>query len=428
MLDHSINFNHFATHSDFGQQKSMLDGYKILTVTHRNVHLEQISDFVLPHTDETELGAKLIALKENLNLSELLYTATCNRVIYLFRTDIDLDINFIDHFFKTINAPLSSDFIAKSVAAYEGKEAIVHFYEVASSIDSLVVGEREIMRQIRESYTQCKNWQLTGDHIRLLMKYLVQATKEVYAKTRIGEKPVSVVSLAMLKLRETNLPTTARILLVGAGQTNTLVSKFLLKQGYRHITVFNRSLENAQRLAESVNGNGYALSDLPNYKGGFDCLICCTGATEAIINTTLYQALLNGEQGEKVVVDLSIPNNISKEVITQFPTRHINIEILKELADLNLSLRKQEIGIAKILLTDQFKSFEEAFQWRQIEKAMRHVPEQVKEIKERAMKEVFKKDLEELDDKSRALIEEMMTYMEKKCISIPMKAAKELVE
>ena len=406
----------------------MLDGYKILTVTHRNVHLDKISDFILPHADEAELGDKLRALKDKLDLSELLYTATCNRVIYLFQTHIDLDITFIDHFFKTIDPQLSSDFIATSVAAYEGKEAIVHFYEVASSIDSLVVGEREIMRQIRESYAQCKEWDLTGDHIRLLMKYLVQATKEVYAKTRIGEKPVSVVSLAMLELRETNLPITARILLVGAGQTNTLVSKFLLKQGYKHITVFNRSLENAQHLAESVGGKGYMLSDLPSYKEGFDCLICCTGATEAIINTTLYQSLLNGDTAEKVVVDLSIPNNISKEVITQFPTRHIDIELLKELADLNLSLRKQEIGIAKILLTDQFKAFEEAFQWRQLEKAMRHVPQQVKEIKERAMNEVFKKDLDELDDKSRALIEEMMTYMEKKCISIPMKAAKELVE
>lgn len=428
MLDHFINFNQFTTHSDFGQQNSMLDGYKILTVTHRNVHLEQISNFVLSHLDESELGDKLVALKEQLDLSELLYTATCNRVIYLFYTDIDLDINFIDHFFKTIDPHLSSDFIAKSVAAYEGKEAIVHFYEVASSIDSLVVGEREIMRQIRESYTQCKDWRLTGDHIRLLMKYLVQATKEVYAKTRIGEKPVSVVSLAMLKLRETNLPTTARILLVGAGQTNTLVSKFLIKQGYRHITVFNRSIENAQRLAATFNGRGYILTDLPTYKEGFDCLICSTGATEAIIDTSLYKALLNGEQGEKVVVDLSIPNNISKDVIAQFPTRHIDIEILKELADLNLSLRKQEIGIAKVLLKDQLIAFEQAFQWRQLEKAMRHVPEQVKEIKERAMNEVFKKELEGLDDKSRALIEEMMTYMEKKCISIPMKAAKELVE
>ena len=406
----------------------MLDGYKILTVTHRNVQLEQISDFILPHADEVELGNKLTALKKQLDLSELLYTATCNRVIYLFHTDTDLDINFVDHFFKNIDPRLSSDFIAQSVAAYEGKEAIVHFYEVASSIDSLVVGEREIMRQIRESYTQCKDWQLTGDHIRLLMKYLVQATKEVYAKTRIGEKPVSVVSLAMLKLRETNLPTTARILLVGAGQTNTLVSKFLIKQGYKHITVFNRSIENAKRLAATIKGKGYSLEDLPKYKEGFDCLICCTGATEAIIDTTLYKTLLNGEKGKKVVVDLSIPNNISKEVITNFPTYHIDIELLKELADLNLSLRKQEIGIAKILLTDQFKAFEQAFQWRQLEKAMRHVPEQVKEIKERAMNEVFKKDLDQLDDKSRALVEEMMTYMEKKCISIPMKAAKELVE
>ena len=406
----------------------MLNGYKILTVTHRDVQLEQISDFVLTHSEEGELCHKLTELKYQLGLDELMYIATCNRVIYLFLTEAELDIAFINTFLQEINATLSPTFIQQVVSAYEGKEAIVHLYEVSSSIDSLVVGEREIMGQIRDSYAQCHQWGLTGDSIRLLMKHLVQAAKEVYAKTRIGEKPVSVVSLAMHKLKACQLKNDARILLIGAGQTNTLVSKFLLKQGFHNITVFNRSIENARVLASAVQGTAYALQELPSYQKGFDCMIVCTGATQAIIDVHLYRQLLNGDQASKTIIDLSIPNNVDKAVATIFPTNYIDIEEIKHLAALNLSLRKQEIGIAKVLLHKQVKVFEEAFKRRQIEKIMQHVPKEIKAIKKRAMEEVFKKDMEGLDAETRALFEKMMTYMEKKCISIPMKAAKELVK
>lgn len=406
----------------------MLNGFKILTVTHKNVQLEQISDFILSHSEEEELATKLTTLKHSLQLEELLYIATCNRVIYLFCTEADLDITFINTFLQTVNTTLSPDFIQQVVAVYEGQEAIVHLYEVSSSIDSLVVGEREIMRQIRASYAQCKEWGLTGDNTRLLMKYLVQASKEVYAKTRIGEKQVSIVSLAMHKLKERQLPAKAKILLIGAGQTNTLVSKFLLKQGFQQITVFNRSYERAKILADAVSGQAHLLKDLSTYSAGFDCLIVCTGATKAIIDAPLYQQLLNGDVEEKTIVDLSIPNNVDRGVLTAFSAQYIGIEELKELAALNLEHRKQEIGIAKILLKEQIKEFQRAFKQRQIEKSMRHIPAEIKAIKKRAMEEVFKKDLEGLDEETRALFERMMTYMEKKCISVPMKAAKELVE
>jgi len=134
----------------------MLNGFKILTVTHKNVQLEQISDFILSHSEEEELATKLTTLKHSLQLEEL-----------LFCTEADLDITFINTFLQTVNTTLSPDFIQQVVAVYEGQEAIVHLYEVSSSIDSLVVGEREIMRQIRASYAQCKEWGLTGDNTRL---------------------------------------------------------------------------------------------------------------------------------------------------------------------------------------------------------------------------------------------------------------------
>jgi len=373
------------------------------------------------------LQAKLGQLKDKFNLEELLYVATCNRVIYLYKSARELNLPFLQAFFQIVNPTLSPDYIQRTITAYEGKEAVNHIYEVAASIDSLVVGEREILRQIREGFYKCEKWGLIGDNIRLLMKHLVEASKEVYAQTRIGEKQISIVSLAIKKLLESNISKEAKILLVGAGQTNQLVAKFLVKYEFKHVTVFNRSIGKAEKLAKRFGGPGCLLENLPTYKAGFDCMIVCTGATEAIIKQPLYQKMIGEDTTEKLIVDLSIPNNVAKEVVDTFNINYIEIEDLKQLAAQNLSFRKQEIGKAKILLRQQINEFQKSFQQRQITKALQSVPSEIKAIKERALNEVFKKDLDALDDTTKALVEKMMTYMEKKCISVPMKAAKELV-
>jgi len=353
--------------------------------------------------------------------------ATCNRVIYLYKSASALNLPFLTAFFHTVNPTLSPDYVQRIITAYEGKEAINHIYEVAASIDSLVVGEREILRQIRAGFAKCEKWGLIGDSIRLLMKHLVEASKEVYAQTRIGEKQISIVSLAIKKLLESDISRDAKILLVGAGQTNLLVSKFLVKYEFKNVTVFNRSIEKAEKLAERFDGSAFLLETLPDYQAGFDCMIVCTGATEAIIKQPLYQKIIKKDTDQKLIVDLSIPNNVSKDVVDNFNINYIEIEDLKQLAAQNLSFRKQEVGKAKILLRQQINEFQKIFQQRQITKALQSVPSEIKAIKQRALNEVFKKDLDALDENTKALVEKMMTYMEKKCISVPMKAAKELV-
>ena len=190
---------------------------------------------------------------------------------------------------------------------------------------------------------------------------------------------------------------------------------------------FNRSLHKAEKLAERFEGKGYSLTNLPNYKEGFDCMIVCTGATRPIITTSLYQQILRKDTAQKLIIDLSVPNNVAKEVINQFNVNYIEIENLKQLAHQNLSFRKQEIGKAKVLLKSQIAEFQKAYQQRVLTKALRNVPTEIKAIKAKALNEVFKKDLESLDEETKELFEKMMTYMEKKCISVPMKAAKELV-
>ncbi len=406
----------------------LLKAYKIFTVTHRNTKLKELSAFMLGADQEGELAQNLHALKAKFGIEELLYLSTCNRVMYLLHTSVVTDEAFVAAFFEAVNPNIIAEVGEKAlenVTVYESKDAIAHLFDVAASVDSLVVGEREIVRQLRESYTQCKGFGLTGDSIRLAIKYAVEAAKEVYAKTRIGEKPISVVSLAIQKMLQTDLPKDARILLIGAGQTNTLVAKFLRKHQFENITVFNRSLDKAEQLAKINNATALALAELPHYEEGFDCLVVCTGATSAIIDAKLYAQLLQKEQEEnKVVIDLAIPNNVDKEVVAAFEMNYIEIEDLKNLAKENLSFRIKEVGKARGLLDHNLVAFHEHYQQRKLTLALQEVPTQIKAVKAHAMNQVFKKDLETLDDETRDLMERMMNYMERQCIGIPMKAAK----
>ena len=409
---------------------SMSENFKILTITHRRTSLKEIGNYVVKADDSLALKAHLEELKSALQLEEFLYLATCNRVLFFFQTDQILDKAFVEQFFRKVNPDISDSQIQRLdtiLNNLKGEEATQHLFEVAASIDSLVVGEREILRQLREAYEQCAGWGLTGDNFRLFFQYLVVAAKEVYAKTRIGEKPVSVVSLAIQKLLGSGLSKNARILLIGAGQTNSLVSKFLIKYEYSNVVVFNRSIEKAELLAEKLDGQALALSKLNQYDAGFDGIIICTGSTKAVLTPELYGSMLKDDRSEKLIIDLSIPHNVAPQVKEQFPVNYIEIDDLRQLAKENLSFREREVDKARQLLEVHVEAFPKQYRQRQIELAMRSVPTEIKAIKEKAMKEVFKKEMEDLDADTLALVERMMNYMEKKCIGIPMKAAKAIV-
>jgi glutamyl-tRNA reductase len=404
--------------------------YKAITITHKTANLQEIGDYVVMEHDNNRQEL-LHKLKVEFGFEELLYLSTCNRILYLFTTPKKINSAFTKRFLSAINPifqPKNSDKrIADEVLTFEGIKAVNHLYEVAASVDSLVIGEREILRQLREAYKECQDWQLAGENLRLLMRYVVTGAKKVYAQTRIGEKPISVVSLAVQKMLASKFSRRSRILLIGAGQTNNLVSKFLAKYDYQNVTVFNRTFEKAEKLAARFsNGSTLGLDRLPHYREGFDIIIACTGSTKPLITNELYVDLLNGDATKKMVIDLSVPNNVDRIIAETHDVNYIEIEDIRQMAKVNLSFREREVTSAKTIIQEELIEFDVQFQHRQIELAMREIPVKIKEVKTKAINEVFKKELEGLDESTIDLMNRMLTYMEKKCISIPMKMAKEI--
>ena len=193
------------------------------------------------------------------------------------------------------------------------------------------------------------------------------------------------------------------------------------------MTVFNRTLQKAESLAKGLNGDAKPLNHLSTFNEPFDIIITCTGASQPIISNRIYRQIVGNDLSQKTVVDLAIPSDFEQEVIRKNNIHYIGIENLKEEARKNLERRQKELEVCKRLIDDRINEFEHLLRERKVEVSMREIPKVVKEIRERATTQVFNKEMEDLDPKSREVLEKMMDYMEKKYISVPMKMAKEIM-
>ena len=405
----------------------MLEQFHILAFTHKKMDVSEVGKLHIELDKQKEV---LNLFKQTMELEELMFLSTCNRVEFLFCTPKNVDDNFIPTFFQTLYPHYETTQIThfeNTVESYSGVHAIEHILQVASSIDSMIVGEREIITQVRNAFDASKDMGLTGDFIRVVMRHTVETAKRVYTETSIANKPVSVVALAYHTLRDMDISLDARVLMIGAGMTNSNMAKFLRKHGFKNFTVFNRTVEKAEVLAKDLHGKGYGLDALHTFTEGFDIIITCTGSEAPIITPEIYTHLLQGEKTKKVVIDIAIPHDLDAEIVKNNHVTHISIDYLQKISDRNLLERSKEIVHVEQILSDAVESFMYIHKMRQVEIAMREVPNMVKDIRATAVNEVFKKELQTLDDDSREVLDKIIGYMEKKYMSMPMKLAKEIM-
>lgn len=402
-----------------------IENIHILAFTH---HQMTVSDIGLLHIDETDRKKRLTEFKSEMQLDELMFLSTCNRVEFILCSEQHIDNDFIHRFLNRLYPETQfSKTLLNGVQLFSGKEAVDHILSVASSVDSMVVGEREIITQVRKAYEESVSYGISGDFLRILIRQTIETAKKVYTETNIAKKPVSVVSLAYHTLRHENVSLDARILIVGAGVTNTNMSRFLKKHGFTNFHVFNRTLSKAQSLANDLNGVAHSLNDLTSFNKGFDILITCTGSEEHIISPEIYTQLLQGETNRKIVIDIAIPQDLSPAIKENHNVHHISVEALQKISNENLKERSKELTKVHDIIRESSLEFNFKHTERCIEVAMQEVPLKVKALKNKAVNEVFANEISCLDESSKEVLDKIISYMEKNYIKEPMLLAKEII-
>jgi len=400
---------------------------KVIAFTHKQIELKELGKLVICQENLTE---KLQKVKILFDIPEIFYLATCNRVEFVIASNQAVDKDFAAKFINALDIGICSEYMGiflSGASIYEDNDALNHLLRTSCSLESLVVGEKEILAQMRKAYECCKDAGLTGDYLRMVMNTVVKTAKEVYTNTNISKNPISVVSLAYRKLKDLKQCSNARVLIIGAGETNRNISKYLQKHKFSNFAVFNRTLSKARQLAADLNGEAYDLEALKDYKKGFDVIITCTSCVEPIITTELYKSLLNGDTDKKTIVDLAVPNDTAPEVLTEYPVNFIEVHSLNDIAKNNMQERYGELVHAEKIIEQNIAEFVSLLKHRRIEVAMREVPERIKEIRNTALNSVFAEEVQGMDKESREVLEKVINYMEKKYISVPMVMAKEIL-
>ncbi|MGZ3918924.1 MAG: glutamyl-tRNA reductase [Bacteroidia bacterium] len=405
-----------------------MDTFKVISFTHKTLPLELLGKLHLTFEEQTTL---LGALKINFGFDELMFLSTCNRIELFINSNAEADKVLVKEICLFINSRLTNfeaDALSENAEIYADRDGVEHVLKVASSLESMVVGEREIITQVRKAYDFCNLLGLTRDFLRLLVKQTIETAKEVYTNTDIAKNPVSIVSLAYRQLRGLGIKNDARIIFVGSGETNTAMANYLQKHKFANFTVFNRTLANARKLANTLKGEAFELSALETYNNGFDVLVICTASNQNIITKNIYDKLNLGETSRKIIIDLSLPANVDEDVIKgSTKITHIDINSLKEQAEVNMQLRRNEITKCEEII----KSKSEQFLWlhkeRRIELAFGEVPRQVRAIKDLALNEVFAKEINSLDVQSKEVLDKVLAYVEKKYNAVAIKTAKNVL-
>jgi glutamyl-tRNA reductase len=403
-----------------------LNTLRAISINHHHFPLETIGSFVIP---QEELKARLDAAKEEFEMSELMYLGTCNRVEVVFNVPHFVCSGFTQKLLSYLFPEHDNSFIkgvAQKAQRFNGEETADHIFRVAASLDSLIIGEREIITQLRNAYEECERMNLTGDLLRMLNQHAIRIAKDVYTHTNLSKKPVSIVSIAWKLFQEKHPDLNTKIVLVGAGKIITNFAKFLAENGYTNVRVYNRTLENAQAIAKSFNTVALHLSELKNDSSDFDVLVVCTGSTEVVVTSEMY-AEMCVSQKHRTVIDLALPANVDAEISKLEDATFIDMLAIQREVQKNISYREEALSDCIAIIEKGKGEFKKLFQERSIERAMSEIPYAIKEIRQTAVESVFSKELAQLSEHDRELVDKIISYMEKKYISVPMKLAKSVL-
>jgi glutamyl-tRNA reductase len=296
-------------------------------------------------------------------VKEALYLATCNRVEVLAAVDNpDRAMDQLKDFIVTHgNLPL--DDMEACIYRYRDDEAVRHLFRVAASLDSMVMGEPQILGQVKDAYRASVERKATGVLLNRLLHHAFRAAKRVRTETAISSNAVSVGYTAVTLAKKIMGGLAGKtVLIVGAGEMAELVTRHLVKNGVESIIVANRTVENARSLAESFDGQVVGFESLPGAVGEADIIITSTGASGYVIDRGMITAALRRRRNRLLfMIDIAVPRDIDPVAAAMDNVYLYNIDDLQAVVDENLKTRHVEAEQAGRIIDEEVENFE---RWR----------------------------------------------------------------
>jgi len=303
------------------------------------------------------LKPALLALSGVKGISEVAILSTCNRTeLYCSTTTNDQQI-LID--WVAENKQLATADFSPYLYCYTNSQLIRHIFRVASGLDSMILGEPQILGQMKTAYQAACEAGTLGKHLGKLFHYTFNAAKKVRTDTAIGSSPVSVAFAAVQLAQQIfDKLSEQTALLIGAGETIELTARHLSQQGIGRIIIANRTYEKAHNLAMQFGGYAIALSELPNHLAEADIIISSTASQLPILGKGSVESALKKRKRKPIcMVDLAVPRDIEAEVEQLRDVYLYTIDDLKQTIDQNMQSRRLAAEQAEEIIDTQVDYF-----------------------------------------------------------------------
>ena len=306
---------------------------------------------------DAELPAALARLRAIVGVEEAAILSTCNRTEILAVAEPDLAPQLVRWWQRELNAP--AGLIEQFVYTHRDQSAVLHSLRVASGLDSMVVGEPQILGQMKDSFALATQERSLGPVLSRLFQHAFAVAKLVRSRTQVGAHPVSVAYAAVQMSRQIFSDLGQQTaLLIGAGDTIQLIARHLRGQGIGRIVVANRSLERASILAREIQGYAIALSDLSAYLGDADLVVSSTAAREHVVSQDAMKRALKKRRRKPVfMIDLAVPRDLDPRISDLEDVYLYTLDDLRNVITSNLQARAEAAKQAEVLVEDYARQF-----------------------------------------------------------------------
>ena len=317
-----------------------------LGLNHRTASVDVREQFALPDGKVTEM---LGSLCEKTEATEAVILSTCNRVEIYAATDGE-SVELLDDLrrFMLNGHELSPEVLYDK----SGVESVEHLFKVASGLDSMVLGETEILGQLKAAYQIALERKCTGNKLNKAFQKAFNAAKQIRTETNIQRGRVSVASVAVeLAGKIFDKLSEHTVLIIGAGYTGEKTARALLSRGAKTVMVSNRSIERAETLALELDGRAVQFDDWESEFSAVDIIISSTSAPHYVIDRKKLEPLQELRQHRPLLlVDIAVPRDIEPEVNFLEDVYLYNIDDLQAIADDYLLLRKEEVAKCEMII------------------------------------------------------------------------------
>ncbi|QDV30026.1 Glutamyl-tRNA reductase [Planctopirus ephydatiae] len=367
---------------------------------------------------------------ERFPTSEVVFLSTCNRVeVYAANTEEDPAVvrqNLASFLSEFHHVPLEE--FSEELTEHTGPEAVQHLFQVVSSLDSMVLGEPQIVAQVKDAYRKADENGSCGALTHALFQGAIRTSNRVRTETRLSNGRVSIASVAVGEFGKSIFDTFADklVVVIGAGEMAEETLRYLADEGVQQVIVVNRSRDRAERLAEKYRGQVADWQQLDEWLGKADVIVSTTGADEPVVTMARFELARSKQNRYKPVfiIDLGAPRDFDAKIASLDDVYLYDIDSLQKTCDRNRKLRQAEVEKANRIIEEETQRFMSEFYSRAGGAIVKRLRDDWHSISQQELQKLFSK-LSHLPAEDRDAIERTVARIVNKLLHPPLEALRD---